>query len=96
MKEPASDAAEFAIVLSDDWQGRGLGRRLLGELMAAARRGGVLRLYGTTLSENTAMIALAQSLGFVVMIDRDIATMTNMTLDLGASEPTAGSGRKAS
>ena len=87
VKEP-SDAAEFAIVLSDDWQGRGLGRRLLGELMAAARRGGVLRLYGTTLSENTAMIALAQSLGFVVMTDRDDATMMNMTLDLGASEPT--------
>ena len=96
VKEPASDAAEFAIVLSDDWQGRGLGRRLLGELIAAAKRGGVRRLYGTTLSENAAMIALAQSLGFVVMIDRDIATMTNMTLDLGASEPTAGSGRKTS
>ncbi len=87
VKEPASDAAEFAIVLSDDWQGRGLGRRLLGELIAAAKRGGVRRLYGTTLSENTAMIALAQSLGFVVMIDRDDATMTNLTLDLGASEP---------
>ena len=96
VKEPASDAAEFAIVLSDDWQGRGLGRRLLGELIAAAKRGGVRRLYGTTLSENAAMIALAQSLGFVVTVDRDIATMTNMTLDLGASEPTAGSGRKTS
>ena len=34
------------------------------------------------------MIALAQSLGFVVMTDRDDATMMNMTLDLGASEPT--------
>ena len=84
VKEPAPDAAEFAIVLSDDWQGRGLGRRLIEELIAAAKRGGVRRLYGTTLSENTAMIALAQSLGFVVTTDRDVATMT---LDLGASEP---------
>ncbi len=84
VKDPASDAAEFAIVLSDDWQGRGLGRRLLGELITAAKRGGVRRLYGTTLLENTAMIALAQALGFVVTTDRDVATMT---LDLGASEP---------
>jgi acetyltransferase len=84
VKEPAPGAAEFAIVLSDDWQGRGLGRRLLGELIAAAQRGGVRRLYGTTLLENAAMIALAQSLGFVVTNDPDVATMT---LDLGASEP---------
>jgi acetyltransferase len=84
VKEPAPGAAEFAIVLSDDWQGRGLGRRLLGELIAAAQRGGVRRLYGTTLLENAAMIALAQSLSFVVTNDPDVATMT---LDLGASEP---------
>ena len=87
VKEPGSGAAEFAIVLSDDWQGRGVGRRLLGELITMAKWGGVRQLYGTTLSDNVAMIALAQSLGFVVTIDRDDATMTNLTLDLGASEP---------
>ena len=82
VKEPASDAAEFAIVLADDWQRRGLGRRLLMQLVDAAQQRGVRRLFGTTLSENTAMLALAQSLGFASERDRDLATMTNLTLDL--------------
>ena len=82
-----SDAAEFAIVLSDEWQGRGLGRRLLADLIAAAKQRGVRRLFGTTLSENTAMLALSQSLGFVVATDRDVAAIANLTLDLSASDP---------
>ena len=57
---------------------------LPGFFVGLLHRGGVGRLYGTTLSENAAMIALAQSLGFVVTSDCDVATMT---LDLGASEP---------
>ena len=36
VKEPAGGVAEFAIVLSDDWQGRGVGRRLLGVLSRSA------------------------------------------------------------
>lgn len=81
-REGASDAAEFAIVLSDDWQHRGLGRQLLARLIDAAKERGVRRLFGTSLSVNTAMIALAQSLGFTVGADRDLAAMTNLTLDL--------------
>lgn len=87
VKEPGSDAAEFAIVLSDEWQGRGLGRRLLADLIAAAKQRGVRRLFGTTLSENKAMLALAQSLGFAVATDRDVAAIANLTLNLGASDP---------
>ena len=34
----APDTAEFAIVVADDWQGRGLGRALAERLAAAARR----------------------------------------------------------
>src|SRR5262245_36346663 len=41
--------AEFAIVLADDWQRRGLGRKLLTSLLAAARRHGVRRMVGTAL-----------------------------------------------
>src|SRR5258708_33551583 len=43
--------AEFAIVLSDDWQGRGLGTRLLGSPLVAAKEHGVRRPGGTALSE---------------------------------------------
>jgi len=78
----ASDSAEFAIVLSDDWQRRGLGRRLLGNLIDTAKKRGVRRLFGATLSENTAMIRLARSLGFTTAVEPDDATVTNLTLEL--------------
>ena len=41
------EEAEFAIAIADDWQGRGLGRVLLGELVDAARADGLRRLRST-------------------------------------------------
>ena len=76
--------AEFAIVLSDDWQGRGLGTALLGKLVEAARRHGVRRLTGTALTENTAMHALARKLGFSVAVNPASAVVSDLTLDLPA------------
>jgi acetyltransferase len=73
--------AEFAIVLSDDWQGRGLGTKLLTRLVVAARDHGVRRLVATTLSENGAMLALGRKLGFKLARDPRSATVTDLTLD---------------
>ena len=81
VKQGCSDEAEFAIVLSDDWRGRGLGGVLLSSLIAAARQRGVRRLIGTTMSENNGMLALARKLGFSTAIG-DVASETNLTLDL--------------
>ncbi len=89
VKESSSGDAEFAIVLSDEWQGRGLGTKLLMSLVAAARSNGVRRLVGTTLSMNRGMLALGRKLGFKLAIDRGSATITNLTLDLPACAPTA-------
>jgi RimJ/RimL family protein N-acetyltransferase len=75
--------AEFAIVLADAWQGRGLGRTLLASLIDAARRDGVQRLVGTTLSENEGMLRLARRLGFSVALDRNSPSVTNLALELG-------------
>ena len=77
-----ADEAEFAIVLSDDWQGHGLGGVLLSSLIAEARQRGVRRLFGTTMSENEGMVALARKLGFSVARG-EVASETNLTLDLG-------------
>jgi len=74
--------AEFAIVLSDDWQGRGLGTRLLASLLVAAKNHGVRRLVATTLSENDRMLALGRKLGFKVATDPGSAMIANLTLDL--------------
>jgi len=56
--------AEFAVVVADDWQNRGVGTRLLCELMRAARAAGVRRLWGDILAGNTQMLGLMTALGF--------------------------------
>ena len=93
VKEESSPSdAEFAIVLSDDWQGRGLGTRLLVSLLVAAKSHGVRRLVGMTLSENRGMLALGRKLGFRLATDPGSATITNLTVDLAAWPPAGGSG----
>ena len=87
VKESSPGDAEFAIVLSDDWQGRGLGTKLLMSLVVAARSHGVRRLVGTTWSVNSGMLALGRKLGFRLATDSRSATITNLTLDLAPWPP---------
>lgn len=61
-----SPAAEFALVVADDWQGQGLGARLLGMLVARAAEAGLRAMTGSVLVENGPMLALAATLGFTV------------------------------
>ncbi|HYR37086.1 MAG TPA: GNAT family N-acetyltransferase [Burkholderiales bacterium] len=74
--------AEFAIVLSDDWQKRGLGTKLLSSLVAAAKRDGVRRVVGTTSSANSAMLALAGKMGFKRALHAGSASTTTLALEL--------------
>ena len=60
------ETAEFALVVADDWQGRGIGRILLARLRDEARRAGYKALYGNILQANHEMLDLAQHLGFTV------------------------------
>jgi acetyltransferase len=75
---------EFAIVIADAWQGRGIGRRLLEKLIAVARARGVQRLYGDVLATNSAMLALGRELGFALGRVPGDPTLTRITLELVA------------
>jgi GNAT superfamily N-acetyltransferase len=55
--------AEPAIVVADDWQGRGLGRRLMTTLSERAQQEGVARFRAPVLAENDAALRLLASLG---------------------------------
>jgi acetyltransferase len=55
---------EFAIVVADAWQRKGLGTRLLQALMAAARNAGLRVMHGEVLASNYKMLALVTRLGF--------------------------------
>lgn len=59
----ASDEAEFALTVADDWQGQGLGRQLLVRLARHAQSQGVQWLRGSVLWDNRPMIGLVEALG---------------------------------
>ena len=54
-----ADEAEFAVVVEDRWQARGVGKRLLRALAARARDRGVETFKGAVLGENRGMLGLA-------------------------------------
>lgn len=62
--DPERRKAEFALVVGDPWQGKGVGRRLMQRCLDAARDYGVETLRGEVLAENSEMLALCRSLGF--------------------------------
>jgi acetyltransferase len=61
---PETGEAEFALIVSDAYQGQGLGRHLLERLIAVARERGARKLTGQVLVENTAMLELVRTLNF--------------------------------
>jgi acetyltransferase len=81
--EHADRGAEFAVVVADDFQRRGLGRRLIQRLIAYAARTGVRRLFGEILADNHAMLALARRLGF--QIRSNVLDHTTVTASIAPS-----------
>lgn len=77
-----AQGCEFAIVMADLWQGRGIGRRLLEHLVSIARRRRIKRIYGDVLATNRPMLELARKLGFAIGRNPDDAALTRVTLDL--------------
>lgn len=58
-----SASAEIAVIVEDDWQGRGLGRRMLEHLVDVAEQLGFASVTAYVLAENSGMIRLLESLG---------------------------------
>ncbi len=59
VRDPANPTvAEFAIVVVDEFQGKGVGKLLMAELIKEARAKGVLQLTGKMNATNDAMMAL--------------------------------------
>jgi acetyltransferase len=73
---------EFAIVVADEWQGRGIATELLKRLIDLARDRRLETMEGIVLRENRDMIALARSLGFEQSAVADDPKVVLMTLRL--------------
>ncbi|MGQ3055286.1 MAG: GNAT family N-acetyltransferase [Roseateles sp.] len=76
--------AEFAIVIADAWQHRGVAHKLMRRLIEAATAAGVKQLADITLYDNTGMLALARRLGFKVQRDPGNPNVTRLRLALDA------------
>ncbi len=58
------DTAEFALLISDAYQGHGLGTELLRRLLAYGREEGITRVEAYILAENRGMLHVCKKLGF--------------------------------
>jgi acetyltransferase len=62
-------SCEFALVIADQWQGKGIARYLMRNLMEIARDRNLDSIEGIVLSKNSRMLDLVRSLGFQVRND---------------------------
>jgi acetyltransferase len=76
--------AEFAIVVADESQGQGFGRKLLRALIFAAQDAGLKQLQGDCYADNRALIGLSKSLGFGVSSHPEDAGLVRVSLRLDA------------
>ncbi len=74
--------AEMAVLVSDDFQGRGLGSELISQLIKIARQEKVQRITADILAENRTMQRVCERLGFQLKYDAEDATVkVEMRLD---------------
>ena len=80
--DPTGESGEFAVIVSPDLAGRGVGRRLLEHIIDYARVRGMTEIWGDVLHENGRMRALCAELGFVESRIAGDAVVVRVTLDL--------------
>jgi acetyltransferase len=74
-KLPNSNEAEFAVLISDLWQRKGLGTKLLSMLIQIAKDEKMSYLKADILPENTEMQQVCERLGFAVKRDLEMGTV---------------------
>jgi acetyltransferase len=67
--------AEMAVLVSDDFQGRGLGTELLRRLIEISKREKIERITADILAENRIMQRICERLGFQLKYDPEDATV---------------------
>ncbi|MCW3980523.1 MAG: bifunctional acetate--CoA ligase family protein/GNAT family N-acetyltransferase [Candidatus Bathyarchaeota archaeon] len=78
--QPGRKLGEFAVAVGDEWQGFGLGSKLVDRVIEIGRDMGLERIYGDILSQNQRMFQLCEKKGFQIKpVDEDT---TKATLNL--------------
>ena len=79
---PNTTSAEFAIVVRDDYQGQGIGAKLMNALLDVAREQQLKVIEGLVLAKNSHMLSLMQRLGFSIEADPDDQTLRRVVIHL--------------
>ena len=66
VREKETEDAEFAIIIADQWQGRGLGSRMTDFMIEVAQQMQFKRLYALLYSHNQQMREIFKSKGFTI------------------------------
>ena len=69
--DPDFREAEYAALVHDDFQGKGLGYKLVDVLIGVAQDQGLEGILGTVLSENDKMLRIVLKLGFTMEREED-------------------------
>ncbi|SEG76855.1 bifunctional acetate--CoA ligase family protein/GNAT family N-acetyltransferase [Bosea lathyri] len=85
--DPERETAEFAILVRTDIKGRGLGSRLMSEIIGHAREKGYRTVFGHILRENRGMLRMAGELGFDMTSDPQDMAIVRATLALRVDDP---------
>ena len=79
---PDRETCEFAVVVADAWQHRGVARRLMALLIDTAAKRGFARMDGVFLASNERMLHFVEKLGFALHADPDDPSIRQGSLDL--------------
>ena len=79
---PDGESCEFALVVSDQWQHKAIGHKLMGSLMDAARTRGLKTMEGEVLAANHNMLKLVGTLGFAITTSKEDSAIKRVTRSL--------------
>jgi acetyltransferase len=94
---PDGKTGEFAVVLADEWHGKGIGTILLKQALTSAKKYGLSQVHGLVMTTNAPMLTMGQKIGFAVTRD-PVSAEYRLTIalkdpaleNLGLKDPTSG------
>lgn len=84
--EPDRRRGEFAVVIADQYQAKGLGRKLVDMLINIAEERRYESIFGVVLRDNAPMLALCREMGFSMRGEEDYMRV-ELALKVGAQQP---------
>ncbi|MFT5763874.1 MAG: acetyltransferase [Saprospiraceae bacterium] len=77
-----NETAEFAILVGDQWQGKGLGNKFMDLIMEIAENRNIKKVYATVLNANATMLHMFRKRGFTIRQEDDDSSYAEKLLTI--------------